>query len=111
MVARKSDWDAYFDGIQSECPWSYSANKQDRIDIVYWSGITQDLDDQEARVYVLYKSSQALSDLVDELNREKPTYAWFWSHPEDEHLSTPEPCVIQQDRARLESIREKNKCQ
>ena len=110
-MAKNKVWRSYFERIQSECPWSYSAYKHNAVDIVYWSGRTQDLDSVEARVYVLYKSSQALSDLADELNREKPTYAWFWSHPEDEHLSTPEPCIIQQDRARLESISEKQRFQ
>jgi hypothetical protein len=64
----------------------------------------------EAFVYVFKDSTpETMELLAEQLNREQKADEWLWSHPDADSgdgNSTPMPCLIQQNRARLEKLRE-----
>ena len=115
LVARKRkrklvevNWCEYFQQIQGVCPWSYSAWKNIRIDIVVWQGTVEPLDAHDARVYVhINASPRLLNKWADKLNAQHTEYEFLWSHPKYKGDSAPLPCLIQQDRAVLKQLRHK----
>ena len=116
-VKKEVNWTSYFAHIQNVCPWAYKAYMKDNI--LVWEHpencfktikslyITSGY---EAFVYVFKDSTpKQLEKLCDALNTEQETDEWLWSHPdvdEGDNNSTPVPALIQQNRARLEKIRE-----
>lgn len=102
------NWCEYFQQIQGVCPWSYSAWKKDTIDIVDWQGSIRDLGGYSARVYIHVNASpRLLNKWADKLNLQYAQYEFLWSHPRYKGDSAPVPCIIQQDRHQLNSIRRK----
>ncbi len=103
--SRPSDkWQAYFDRIQPVCPWSGSAYGRGRIDIVRSRQILP-LGTFEARVYILDLSRRRLKKLCQ--LRDHGDDEWLWSTPDYGPNGAPEPCLIQQSRARLTDLRRK----
>ena len=100
------DWCQYFHKIQGVCPWSYSAWKNGKIDIVRWQGVVHNLDVYDARVYVhINSSARLLNKWANRLNANNSNYEWLWSHPQYHGDSTPVPVLVQQDRAYLTQLR------
>jgi len=109
------NWAKYFAKIRGVCPYSYKAYMSDNILIVDYSendfktfaklyGHTK----HEAFVYkCLGYSSEWLNEKCNVLNVELNHCEWLWSHPEHKGDSTPIPVIIQQDKQRLETLREK----
>jgi len=116
-VVREVNWTSYFAHIQGVCPWAYKAFMKDNI--LVWEHPENCfktikslyiISGYEAFVYVFKNSTpKQLEKLCDALNAEQDTDEWLWSHPdvdEGQNNSTPVPALIQQNRARLEKIRE-----
>jgi hypothetical protein len=108
-------WSAYFSSIQSVCPWSlhaYMRNKIKFIDynkdsILVWSAVFASTD-YSAFIYLMPKSSsEDVAALATSLERFIPTSEFLWSHPSEGGHSTPEPCIIQQDRGQLQALRDR----
>lgn len=109
MVAHQNaevDWCQYFEKIRSVCPWSRSAWSANKIKIRKWNGEIERLNDLQAIVYLVNYNPRRLKKLADRLNTNDEIYEWLWSHPQGggEH-STPQACLIQQDRHFLDSLR------
>ena len=61
----------------------------------------------EAFVFVYKeKTAEQLSDLADKMNAMYDHSEFLWSHPEEGGASTHVPCIIQQDKEKLNIIRE-----
>lgn len=98
-------WEDYFYSIKTVCPWSYSAWKRNKIEIVLWQGEALDLNGLEARVYCLDRKPRLLKKIEQRLNNEREFEEWLHSHPSFGVNSTPCPVLIQQDRIGLENAR------
>lgn len=109
-VNDKELWTHYFHSIRKVCPWSYSAWKRGKIDIAMWRGIANELEDLEARVYVIYGDikPRLLKKIEQRLNGERQSEEWLHSHPLFGINSTPVPVLIQQDREGLEKARKQS---
>lgn len=101
-------WEEYFHKIQDVCPWSLSAWRKGCIIITQWDGNVQDLNADEACVYIhKHASARLLKKIHNRLNTQYPQYEFLWSHPSYKHNSAPYACIIQQDRTVLNTIRHK----
>ena len=100
------DWTTYFNFIQTECPWSRAAFSKGKIDIVK-SRLVLPLGNYEARVYV-YKdiTPRRLKKICKQRDATDLDCEWLWSHPRYKNYSTPVPVLIQQDRQKLNKIRQ-----
>lgn len=111
-------WNDYFTRIQDVCPWSYALMDK----ILVWEepgncfNTIKSLFNStkyEAFVYVFRdKSPVWLSEKTDQLNQldqTNQTDEWLYSTPDDDETgdATPVPCLIQQNKAKLESLRKK----
>jgi hypothetical protein len=47
--------------------------------------------------------------IAQDLNDERPCAMWFWSHPADQHYSTPVPSIIMQNKETLLKARKEYK--
>jgi len=103
--ANSIDWRSYFFQIRKVCPWSWAAYQKNLIDIVTYKNYTP-LGKYEARVHIYHTNPHTLKKTANHYNYEYENEEWLWSHPQYSTNSTPVPCMIQQDRKRLESIRE-----
>ena len=114
---KEVNWSKYFAHIQGVCPWAYRAYMKDNI--LVWEHPENcfktikslyTVSGYEAFVYVFKDSTpEQLELLAEQLNREQQADEWLWSHPDADSgdgNSTPVPCLIQQNRARLEKLRE-----
>lgn len=109
MVDAEVNWEDYFYSIRCVCPWSWSAWRQGKIDIVNWGTGIVELGKHSARLYITHRhNSRQLKKITDRLNSISTTDEWLWSHPKYKFNSTPVPTLIQQDRQRLNSIRKQN---
>lgn len=99
------DWADYFKRIRTECPWSYRAYQQGLIDIVPWQGKTSPLGNYQARVYVIDASNQEVEALAQALDHGEDE--WLFSYPQYGEYATPVAVLIQQNRAKLNTIRSK----
>tara|TARA_Y100001937_G_scaffold44400_1_gene62514 strand:- start:1859 stop:2233 length:375 start_codon:yes stop_codon:yes gene_type:complete len=112
-VAREdSTWVKYFARIRKVCPWSYKLmdsiliwdNDESNLNTI---AVTFKQSKMEAFVYVMKnKTAKQLSDMCDMLNKKYDHSEWLWSHPDEGGDSTHVPCLIQQDRDKLEQLRE-----
>jgi hypothetical protein len=106
MVADAAvDWLKYFTQINSVCPWSLSYYRKNGIDIV--EGLTvEPLGDLAARIYLVPRMKiRLLKKRAGSLERTRPNELWFFSYPGYGEYATPVRCLIQQDRNKLETIR------
>ena len=99
------DWAEYFARIQRMCPWSLSAWLKGEIDIVTTRTI-RPLGHFQARIYILDLTRRRLKKLCKQ--RDHGEDEWLWSEPAYGAYGTPVPCLIQQNRARLNSLRNKS---
>ena len=107
-AARKSvNWDSYFAHIKSVCPWSSKPWREGRIEIGVWAGVVSPLGSLETRIHVCSRNRRRLKKLCERLNASHPSYEWMWSEPAYGEYAAPVPCLIQQDKAKLENIRQK----
>ena len=104
---RKVNWNSYFDHIKSVCPWSSKPWRENKIEIAVWDGTVEPLNGLEARVYACSRNRRHLKKLCWKLNTAYEDYEWLWSEPKYGEHAAPVPCLIQQHRAKLESIRQK----
>mgnify|MGYP000043815824 FL=1 len=108
MGAAAVNWCNYFDSIQNVCPWSKTAWRNGAIDIQTWHSQIYELDDLEVRLYIAPRHNpRQLKKMSNRFNELRPNDEWLWSHPDFGFNSTPVPVFIQQDRAKLNSIRSK----
>lgn len=107
-----SDWVKYFSRIRNVCPWSYKLMDS----ILVWENDQACLSTIaclfpktkfEAFVFVYKdKTPTQLEQLADKMNNMYSHSEFLWSHPLEGGDSTHVPCVIQQDKDKLELIRE-----
>ena len=113
MVQVKShqsvDWLAYFESIQSECPWSLPAYRQGAIGIEDWNDTNTilPLGDLKARVYVVDLPNSIVEAMASELDCQDSESEWLFSHPGYGLYATPVPVLIQQNRKQLNDLRNK----
>ena len=100
-----SNWQEYFHKIRAVCPWSYSAWKRGKIEIVSWTGQVTELGDLEARVYVYECKPRLLKKKEQQLNAQREHEEWLHSHPSFGINATHVPVLIQQHRLVLENAR------
>ena len=100
------DWTEYFARIRPVCPWSGAAWRTDQIDIVYTRTI-RPLGAYRARIYVLDLTRRRLKKLAAQ--RDRGPDEWLWSHPGYGAYGAPVPCLIQQNRAELNQLRQQVK--
>ena len=105
-VEAEVDWQAYFDTIKEQCPWSHSAYHRGKIDIVQYQGDSQPLGDYEARMYVVNAPEATVESLAEAFDYRDTECEWLFSYPGYGPFATPVPVLIQQDRARLNKLRE-----
>ena len=98
-------WLDYFYSIRTVCPWSYSAWKRNKIEIVLWQGQAKELQGLEARVYCLDRKPRLLKKIEQRMNLNREFEEWLHSHPSFGINSTPVPVLIQQDRLGLQTAR------
>ena len=98
-------WLDYFYSIRTYCPWSYSAWRNNKIEVVLWTGAVEELNGLEARVHCLDRKPRLLKKIEQRLNREREFEEWLHSHPSFGINSTPVPVLIQQDRLGLQNAR------
>ena len=112
VASSDSEWRTYFASIKKVCPWS--SKLMDKI--LVWENSQKCLNTIavlfpatkfEAFVYV-YKDMTAnqLDKLADKMNNRHTHSEFLWSHPDEGGDSTQYPCIIQQDKVKLETIRE-----
>jgi hypothetical protein len=106
------DWLAYFESIQTECPWSLPAYRKGAIGIETWSDTDTilPLGDLRARMYVVDYPNSIVQAMAEELDQADMHCEWLFSHPGYGDYATPVPVLIQQDRVELARLRGKNKC-
>lgn len=100
------DWLAYFKSIRKECPWSYAAYVKGLIDIQPWTGQITPLLDYEARVYVIDIDTAALERFAEIMDSQDPVNEWLFSYPGYGEYAAPVKILIQQDRTRLNQLRD-----
>jgi hypothetical protein len=106
----------YFEYIKPVCPHSlesYDNNKLLTIDYDTQSieNQYQILDRYDAVLFKCHPSTsrEELMSIVQDLNDERPNAMWFWSHPVDQHYSTPMPSIIMQNKETLQKARKEYK--
>lgn len=104
-VHQSVNWGEYFRSIRHECPWSHAAYQQGLIDIVYYDGLIWELGHYHARVYIVNAPNLSVEALAKSLDYGQDE--WLFSYPEYGKFATPVPILIQQDRAKLRRLREK----
>lgn len=113
----EANWARYFANIKGVCPWSYAAFMKETILFVDYNDSTiktwaslygANGCNYEAFVYKCEgKDSNWLNETCDIMSVRYSNSEWLWSHPEKGGDSTPIPVIIQQDKKRLEDLREK----
>jgi hypothetical protein len=98
------NWEEYFFKIREVCPWSIAAWHKGLVDIVNSKQILP-LGNYKVRIYTLDLSKRRLKKLCK--LRDQGDCEWLWSHPEYGAYATPLPCLIQQNRQELTTIRSK----
>lgn len=99
------DWHRYFNMIKAQCPWAWRAWGQGSIDIVAYTGEILPLGDYQARVYVIHAPTETVEAICHSLNYGHDE--WLFSYPGYGEWATEVPVLIQQDRSRLQELRNK----
>lgn len=112
VAKEDSEWVKYFARIRNVCPWSYRLMDS----ILVWENDETCLSTIactfpgtkfEAFVFVYKdKTPKQLETLCDTMNKKYGHSEFLWSHPSEGGDSTHVPCLIQQDRDKLETLRE-----
>jgi len=112
VAKEDSNWVNYFSRIRNVCPWSYKLMDS----ILVWENDEKCLSTIactfpatkfEAFVFVYKnKSAKQLEQLADNMNKKYTHSEFLWSHPAEGGDSTHVPCLIQQDRDKLTTLRE-----
>ena len=112
VASSDSTWRTYFASIKKVCPWS----SKFMDNILVWENDVRCLSTIaclfpstkfEAFVFVYKdKTADELEQLADKMNNKYTHSEFLWSHPEEGGDSTHVPCVIQQDRVQLQTIRD-----
>lgn len=112
VAKEDKDWVAYFTRIRKVCPWSYKLMDK----ILIWENHENCVNTTinifpktkfEAFVYTMReKTPKQLQKLCDVLNSTYTHSEFLWSHPEEGGDSTHLPVLIQQDRTKLEELRQ-----
>lgn len=97
------NWADYFSKIKQQCPWSYAAWQQGQIDIQKFKGQLGDLGAFQARIYLVALNKRRTKKLAKKLDLGHDEI--LWSHPSYGPWATPVACLIQQDRKRLQELR------
>jgi hypothetical protein len=105
-VAKDVNWGQYFYNIRQQCPWSYKAWQCGEIDIQRWQGSPKPLGVYQARIYIVDLNRRRLKKLAGTLDLD-PDCEWLFSEPSYGPWATAVPVLIQQDRHRLNEIRQK----
>jgi hypothetical protein len=100
------DWFHYFKSIRKECPWSYAAYVRGELSIIPFENKVLPLGDFEARMYCVELSPSELEALSEKLNASDADNEWLFSYPEYGDFATPIPVLIQQNRKKLNDLRE-----
>ena len=120
MVAKvdvEANWATdYFAKIRGVCPWSYKAHMKDNILFIEnggskcygtWSYIFK-ASNKEAFVFIEKgKTPKELDEICIKYEKIYKHVEFLWSHPDEGGDSTPVPVIIIQDKARLQTLREK----
>ena len=106
-MEKEDSWAEYFKSIQPVCPWSLSAYRQNKLKFVEGCTPILELEEYEAIIYFEEFTPKQLEAIVDQLNDIYAEYEFFWSHPLEGGNSAPQACIIQQDYAKIEQIRQK----
>jgi hypothetical protein len=105
----------YFAKIRGVCPWSYKAHMKDNILFIEggsdkcfgtYANIYK-ATTKEAFVFIMNKTSEELDEICKKYEKIYEHVEWLWSHPDEGGDSTPVPTIIIQDKARLQTLREK----
>jgi len=106
----------YFEHIKPVCPYSLESYDQDRLlvldyDLKLIEKYYKILDQYDAFLFKCHPltNRDALIAIVQDLNDDRPDAIWFWSHPDDEHYSTPVPSIIMQNKETLQNARKEYK--
>ena len=101
------NWLEYFTSIKTQCPWSLAAYLKGELDIQDWTGEVIPLGNMQARMYVLDAEDAEVVKLAEQLDEGE--CEWLYSFPGYGPFATPIKVLIQQDRAELTRLRNKNK--
>jgi hypothetical protein len=103
------DWLDYFEGIQTECPWSLRAYKAGAIDIQHWADTDrlEPLGVFQARIYIVDLPNSIVEAMAQELDCNDQESEWLFSYPGYGEYATPVKVLIQQNRQQLNTIRNK----
>jgi len=107
-VEKEDSWATYFKSIESICPWSLSAYRQNKLKFI--QGVTPILELEQYEAIIYFEDTftpKQLAAITLQLNDMYAEYEFFWSHPLEGGNSAPEACIIQQDYAKIEQIRQK----
>ena len=100
------DWQRYFEDIRTQCPWSWQAYQKNQIDIVNWQNTVIPLGDFQARIYICDATDSQLKKLAERLDDVSDEDEWLFSHPGYGRWATSVPVLIQQNRSRLNELRD-----
>lgn len=98
------DWYSYFKSIRTECPWSYAAYLKGQIHIVEYRGEVIPLGDYSARMYLIDATDNEVEALAAALDHGEDE--WLFSYPGYGPYATPVSVLIQQNRSKLNELRE-----
>jgi len=104
-VEEDVDWLKYFRSIKTQCPWSYSAYVKGQIDIVKYQGHKHPLGDYQARLYLLNVATDTVEALCDSMAYDDDRDEWLFSYPGYGEYATAVPVLIQQNKQRLQQLR------
>ena len=106
----------YFEYIKPVCPHSLESYDNNKLLVLDYDprSIEQyytTLDRYDAILFKCHPSTDRdlLISIVNDLADDRPCAMWFWSHPEDEHYSTPVPSIIMQNKETLQVARKEYK--
>ena len=101
------DWLAYFESIQTECPWSLAAYKRNLIDIVEYTGVQLPIGDYSARMYTVSAPDATVEAIAQGFDHVDSECEWLYSYPGYGEFATPVSVLIQQPRRVLDALRQK----
>lgn len=101
------DWNQYFSSIRTVCPWSWAAWGSDRILLERWHGQVRDLEPYEAIVYICRSKPRLAKKQAKAIEKKYPQYEFLVSAPSYGPNGTPVTVIIQQDKQKLDYLRNK----